>query len=421
MKTFLRIFAIILILATVGGIIFLLLPQDQTPTPTTIYSYVNTPASVTTPTLAPTDRPVSSPTASPDVSAPPTETATASSTAVSTPEPTPVPSPTPEPSYAAALKAGTGLLNIRTRPDSAAPVVGQIRQEEAFTVISRADGKWFLICCGNCVGYASGDYIELGPAATYTGSTAVSTPTPTPTPSPTPTPTPKPTPTPTPAPTSTAPAGQKATVSYSVGSLALRSGRSSSSSLITYIPSGEQVIVTDKSQTWYAVWYNGRSGYVYGPYLFFGEVGPNENGFYAGLNGYIWPTDSRRITSNFGTRDGKLHGGVDVGAVKRGVAGDKIYASKAGKVVVSFFGTSGSGYGGYGNVVVVEHSDGNRTLYAHMSKRLVSVGDQVEQGAVLGLMGTTGNSDGVHLHFEIRIGGSASNRIDPLTYFPGIG
>lgn len=128
--------------------------------------------------------------------------------------------------------------------------------------------------------------------------------------------------------------------------------------------------------------------------------------------GYIWPVSngSRRITSPFGSRinpvtgRSETHKGVDIAGV---FYSTKVLAAKAGTVIVSQSGSS------YGNYVVVSHGSGNTTLYAHLSSRSVSVGDVVAQGDVLGITGSTGNSTGPHLHFEITEGGS---RVDPLIY-----
>ena len=127
--------------------------------------------------------------------------------------------------------------------------------------------------------------------------------------------------------------------------------------------------------------------------------------------GYIWPvTTSKRISSPYGPRNNpvtgryQIHKGVDISRV---YYTSKVLAAKAGTVIVSQKGSS------YGHYVVVSHGTGNTTLYAHLSERHVKVGDVVAQGDVLGITGSTGNSTGPHLHFEITEGG---NRIDPLTY-----
>lgn len=85
-------------------------------------------------------------------------------------------------------------------------------------------------------------------------------------------------------------------------------------------------------------------------------------------------------------------------------------AAKSGVVLTSTYNSS------YGNYVVISHANGESTLYAHMSKRLVSEGDKVTQGQTIGLVGTTGSSTGNHLHFEVRLNGQ---RQDPLNYFRG--
>ncbi len=92
-----------------------------------------------------------------------------------------------------------------------------------------------------------------------------------------------------------------------------------------------------------------------------------------------------------------IHGynGIDIGAP----AGAPIVAAAAGEVIVS----RGAGWnGGYGNYVVIRHSNGTQTLYAHNSQNIVSVGDIVVQGQVIGYVGSTGRSTGEHLHFEVR-------------------
>lgn len=109
------------------------------------------------------------------------------------------------------------------------------------------------------------------------------------------------------------------------------------------------------------------------------------------------------ISSYYGTRSRGWHTGVDFAAP----GGTDIYAWKSGTVI--FSGWSG----GYGNYIKVDHGNGQISCYAHCSKLAVSVGQSVVQGQVIGYVGTTGNSTGNHLHFEIMINGSFVN---PLNY-----
>ena len=126
--------------------------------------------------------------------------------------------------------------------------------------------------------------------------------------------------------------------------------------------------------------------------------------------GYIWPVDSRYITSTVGGRTSPggigstTHKGTDIGRV--GYT-SPVYASKAGTVIISQKSSS------YGNYIVISHGSGNTTLYAHLSSRKVSVGDVVQQGQVIGITGSSGHSTGPHLHFEITENGV---RINPLNH-----
>lgn len=108
---------------------------------------------------------------------------------------------------------------------------------------------------------------------------------------------------------------------------------------------------------------------------------------------------------------GGSHTGVDLAAS----SGTPIYASKSGTVVTAQYwdGHSTGGMQSYGNMVQIDHGDGSSTLYAHCSKICVSKGQKVSQGQVIGYVGTTGNSTGNHLHFEMKINGS---RVNPLNY-----
>ena len=121
------------------------------------------------------------------------------------------------------------------------------------------------------------------------------------------------------------------------------------------------------------------------------------------FNGYNWPTQGR-ISSRFGPRWGRHHGGLDIAAP----TGTKVGASAPGVV------TSAGRSGGYGNMVEIKHADGSRTRYAHLSQINVRPGQQVGANQRIGAVGSTGNSTGPHLHFEIRKPGQGA--VDPLRY-----
>ncbi len=98
-----------------------------------------------------------------------------------------------------------------------------------------------------------------------------------------------------------------------------------------------------------------------------------------------------------GVKTQGLHGknAVDIAAGY----GTAIYAAASGRVIISKYGAWN---GGYGNYIVIAHPNGTQTLYAHLAKNLVKRGDYVSQGQIIGTMGSTGKSTGVHLHFEVR-------------------
>ena len=118
--------------------------------------------------------------------------------------------------------------------------------------------------------------------------------------------------------------------------------------------------------------------------------------------GLVWPCDGV-VVSGFGMRWGRMHEGIDIGCA----FGTANRAAAAGTVIHSGW------LGGYGNLVVVDHGNGLSTAYAHASALLVGVGQRVAQGETVSLVGSTGNSSGPHLHFEVRVNGVA---VDPLFY-----
>lgn len=118
------------------------------------------------------------------------------------------------------------------------------------------------------------------------------------------------------------------------------------------------------------------------------------------LRHFHMPTVSRVITSNFGSRWGRQHKGIDI----KVYIGDTIRAAFSGKVrIVKYEG------GGYGKYIVIRHTNGLETIYGHLSKQLVAENQTVKAGEPIGLGGNTGRSTGSHLHFETRLCGMALN------------
>lgn len=127
--------------------------------------------------------------------------------------------------------------------------------------------------------------------------------------------------------------------------------------------------------------------------------------FVINLRHFCMPTPSRVVTSNFGSRWGRSHKGLDI----KVYIGDTIRAAFSGKVrIVRYEG------GGYGNYIVIRHPNGLETIYGHLSKQLVKENETVRAGEPIGLGGNTGRSTGSHLHFETRLCGVALN---PALFF----
>lgn len=133
-------------------------------------------------------------------------------------------------------------------------------------------------------------------------------------------------------------------------------------------------------------------------------------------SGYIFPVQglSKSNINNKNYPSYAGHTGVDVNI---GVVGKNVVAVKSGTVVISTARISNGRYYSYGEYIVISHGDGTMTLYGHMlaGSRKVQRGEHVSQGQVIGTVGSTGNSTGTHLHFEVRVGGKPVN---PLPYLP---
>ncbi len=128
----------------------------------------------------------------------------------------------------------------------------------------------------------------------------------------------------------------------------------------------------------------------------------------------LWPAEKgTRISSYYGYRihpisgQYKMHSGIDIPAS----GGTNILAAASGTVITATYNS-----GGYGYYIIVDHGGGICTLYAHSSKLLVKVGDKVNRGDVIALVGTTGASTGNHLHFEVRVNGKTTDPLDYLNF-----
>jgi murein DD-endopeptidase MepM/ murein hydrolase activator NlpD len=121
-----------------------------------------------------------------------------------------------------------------------------------------------------------------------------------------------------------------------------------------------------------------------------------------GSGKFTWPVIGARITSYMGMRWGRMHKGIDI------VGDSSILAADEG--VIEFAGYNS---GGYGNEVIINHNNGFETLYGHLKSIKVKKGQIVEKGEVIGVMGSTGDSTGTHLHFEVHLNGKLKN---PTSY-----
>jgi murein DD-endopeptidase MepM/ murein hydrolase activator NlpD len=129
----------------------------------------------------------------------------------------------------------------------------------------------------------------------------------------------------------------------------------------------------------------------------FANILTPDAGAVSATGSFVWPA-AGTITQKFSW----YHPGVDIASH----SGGPILASDSGVVITSGWSTSG-----YGNHIVVDHGNGYKTLYAHMSVLMAAVGQRVSRGSTIGMMGSTGRSTGTHLHFEIH---AAAGKIDPL-------
>lgn len=124
-----------------------------------------------------------------------------------------------------------------------------------------------------------------------------------------------------------------------------------------------------------------------------------------GDGSFAWPTSGGYVSSQMGYRWSRLHKGIDIARPSNRT----IKAADNGIVV-----SAGWDSGGYGNKIIIDHQNGYRTVYAHLASISVSVGQTVQEGSKIGVMGSTGDSTGVHLHFEVYKNGRLENPLSHL-------
>ena len=133
-----------------------------------------------------------------------------------------------------------------------------------------------------------------------------------------------------------------------------------------------------------------------------------QSSYSSGSGSFMWPLPyTRNITSGYGARWGRMHTGIDIAA--GGVYGAAVVASDGGTVEWAGYDSSG-----YGNYVIINHNNGYKTLYGHCSAVYVSRGQSVSKGSTIAAVGSTGDSTGPHLHFEVRTSGGS--RLNPLGF-----
>ncbi len=180
-------------------------------------------------------------------------------------------------------------------------------------------------------------------------------------------------------------------VNTSSSPLVLRKSASTSSSALANMPKGSSLTVLDnktKTNGFYHVTYNGKTGYASASYIIFSKPSTSTS--------LVWPASAKYVTCLYYYASGSKHStrygynnAIDI------AGGGNIYAAASGTVETVAYQS-----GGFGNYIVIKHNDGTRTLYAHLKSYSVKQGQYVSQGQTIGVMGSTGNSSGVHLHFE---------------------
>ncbi|MCP8968126.1 SH3 domain-containing protein [Ectobacillus ponti] len=264
-------------------------------------------------------------------------------------------------------------LNVRSGPGSSYPVLHVLSNGTHISVQGETDG-WYRVFQNGAIGYVKKEFVTnrsndiavqaLSSSSHYVNCTA----------------------------------------------LRVRSGPGTGYDSIGLLQQGSQVTVTGKTGSWYEIVHNGKRAFVALQYVkpVTASSAPVQTTALLAM-----PAEGS-ITSEFGIRWGSMHYGIDI--AKAGTV--EVKAAAAGTVCKSYYSNS------YGNVVFVAHRLNGTlytTVYAHLKSRSVNVGQQVQQGQLLGYMGNTGDATGQHLHFELHKGewtSGKTNALNPLLYLP---
>lgn len=330
-----------------------------------------------------------------------------------------------------ATVTSTDGVNLRAGPATTYTILAVMPYGATVSVTGEATAdNWLPVSYSGTSGYADGEYLSLtGSSAAAAASTPASAPAQAAPASPPASPAAPASANPTPP---TGGAFQYATVIPPDG-LNLRAGPATTYPAIITVPGGirVQVVGTATADGWYSVVFSDKLGWVDGKYLNFtpapgagainggpaattppsspspsASPSPAASASSTGSSKFAWPVASRRISTLFSA----AHPAIDIDEFPSG--GNPVSAAADG--TVTFAG--GNACCSYGLYVIVTHAGGYTTLYAHLSVIEVTQGQTVKQGAELGKSGSTGNSTGAHLHFEIRKDGVA---VDPLSLLPG--
>ncbi|WP_312102419.1 peptidoglycan DD-metalloendopeptidase family protein [Lachnoclostridium sp.] len=272
-------------------------------------------------------------------------------------------------------------VNIRSGASSDSSLAGRLYRGSAATIVG-VEGDWTKIVSGKVEGYIKSDYLS-------TGDNAVKL-------------------------------AQKCYVQYAQATcttLNVRTAPSENSPRLGQIAKGEKLEILEILDEWVKVDYNETDAYVsksYVDFVYNFKYAKSMDEIKTDINCMIWPLPSdHNIYAYYGYRKAPTagastyHKGLDIG----GAYGSSIVSVLAGRVV-------GTGYNSTsGRYVEIDHGNGVETRYLHCSKILVNVGDYVDQGQTIALVGSTGVSTGPHLHFSLLLNG---NNVNPYPYLKSV-